>query len=195
MSVLDGSVEKAKVASSLLLTSPGTPFIYYGEEIGMQGRKPDEDIRLPMQWSQEANAGFTTGDPWRDPDPAFEQVNVAGEAGDPDSLLSHYRDLIALRAAHPALRSDGIWLVETDTPALFASLRVENGDMILVLLNLEAANHFHPEMTVSLPRHVASQYLMPGGPRLQVDEAGGFKSSTLVPAFAPYSIHILQLGK
>ena len=55
MSVLNGKVEKAKLAAVMLLTSPGTPFIYYGEEIGMQGKKPDEDIRLPMQWSADVN--------------------------------------------------------------------------------------------------------------------------------------------
>jgi glycosidase len=201
MSVLNGSVEKAKVASALLLTSPGTPFIYYGEEIGMQGRKPDEDIRLPMQWSGEQNAGFTTGSPWRPPEPAFRQVNVAGETGDPDSLLSHYRKLIALRLAHPALRSDGIWLVETDNPALFASLRIENGDMILVLMNLgkQPIAHYSLEMSKSpLPQgSYSSQSLMGAGgtSTLQVDENGGFKSSTLVPALASYSIHILELGK
>ncbi|MBL8051714.1 MAG: hypothetical protein JNM46_10875, partial [Anaerolineales bacterium] len=51
MSVFNGNVAKAKMASFLMLTSPGTPYIYYGEEIGMQGVKPDEDIRLPMQWN------------------------------------------------------------------------------------------------------------------------------------------------
>ncbi|MEP6895940.1 MAG: alpha-amylase family glycosyl hydrolase, partial [Chloroflexota bacterium] len=76
VSVLNGKVEKAKLAAVMLLTSPGTPFIYYGEEIGMQGKKPDEDIRLPMQWSADSNAGFTTGTPWRAPDVNYSQVNV-----------------------------------------------------------------------------------------------------------------------
>ncbi|MBT3391812.1 MAG: alpha-amylase, partial [Chloroflexi bacterium] len=59
MSVFNGDLGKAKTAASLLLTAPGTPFIYYGEEIGMQGKKPDEDIRLPMQWSADQQAGFS----------------------------------------------------------------------------------------------------------------------------------------
>ena len=57
-------LDKAKLAASVLMTAPGVPFIYYGEEIGMTGEKPDEQIRTPMQWSAEGNAGFTTGSPW-----------------------------------------------------------------------------------------------------------------------------------
>ena len=61
----------------------------------MQGKKPDENIRRPMQWSADANAGFTAGRPWRAPDPDFSSVNVGAETGDPASLSSHYRALIA----------------------------------------------------------------------------------------------------
>jgi glycosidase len=55
---------KAGHAATVLLTIPGTPFIYYGEEIGMVGQKPDEQIRSPMQWSKELSGGFTKGSPW-----------------------------------------------------------------------------------------------------------------------------------
>ena len=63
MSQLAGKVEKARVAAAMLLTAPGVPFIYYGEEIGMVGLEADEEQRTPMQWSGGANAGFTTGRP------------------------------------------------------------------------------------------------------------------------------------
>ena len=201
MSVLNGNADRAKVAASLLLTSPGTPFIYYGEEIGMQGKKPDEDIRLPMQWSAAENAGFTTGQPWRKPDAAFAQVNVASEANDPGSLLSHYRELLALREAHPALRSNGLWLVETGNPALYASLRVQNGDMILVLVNLGKlpVADYSLALTkspLSPGKYTARTLMGPGGPAtLEVDANGGFKTSGIIPAFAPYATYILELGK
>ena len=94
MSQLGGDLNKAKLAAFFLLTSPGTPFIYYGEEIGMQGKKPDENIRLPMQWTSDANAGFTTGHPWRAPASDFSSVNVEAQTGAPDLLLEHYRALI-----------------------------------------------------------------------------------------------------
>jgi alpha-amylase len=123
MSVFHGNVDKAKVASFLMLTLPGTPFIYYGEEIGMQGQKPDEDIRLPMQWSADEFAGFSTTTPWRTPYNDYAQVNVAAQAGDPASLLEHYRALIQLRKSNPALQTGDITLLDAGNSGIFVSLR------------------------------------------------------------------------
>ena len=138
MSVLYGDLGKAKVAASLMLTAPGTPFIYYGEEIGMRGQKPDEDIRLPMQWSDGANAGFACSqtEPWRAPYQDFERVNVAVQQADEDSLWSHYHQMIALRKAYPALRIGETTLVDTDQRALFAALHTTPNEQLLVLVNL-----------------------------------------------------------
>src|SRR5215217_2948418 len=66
MTVLAGDVAEAKLAATALLTLPGLPFIYYGEEIGMRGEKPDERLRTPMQWTAGAAGGFTTGQPWQE---------------------------------------------------------------------------------------------------------------------------------
>ena len=137
MSVLNGKVEKAKLTAVILLTSPGTPFIYYGEEIGMQGKKPDEDIRLPMQWSADTNAGFTTGTPWRAPDANYAQVNVAVQEKDPDSLLNLYRTLTKLRAEHSVLRTGNITILETGNPGVYAALRSNADENILILINLK----------------------------------------------------------
>ena len=136
MSQLYGEVDKAKIAASLLLTSPGAPFIYYGEEIGMVGKKPDENLRRPMQWSGAENAGFSGGKPWRQPDAGYSEVNVAAQTGDPASLLSHYRALIKIRSEHPALRTGATEIVATGNPAVFAALRVFENETILVLVNL-----------------------------------------------------------
>ena len=136
MSVFYGNVDKAKIAAFLMLTSPGTPFIYYGEEIGMQGQKPDEDLRLPMQWSADSFAGFSTTNPWRDPRSDYAQVNVTAETVDSNSLLEHYRLLIRLRKQHPALNSNQISLIETHNSGVFSSLRISGDETLLVLVNL-----------------------------------------------------------
>jgi alpha-amylase len=136
MSVLNGNEQKARLAAVMLLTAPGTPFIYYGEEIGMQGRKPDEDIRLPMQWSAEANAGFSTGTPWRGLDPTFVDVNVAEQDAKPDSLLHLYRRLIQLRKDYAVLRTGQLSVLETDNSGVYAILRRDESASMLVLVNL-----------------------------------------------------------
>ena len=108
MSEVGGDVAIAKLAATWLLTSPGVPFVYYGEEVGLEGVKPDETIRTPMPWTDaEPGVGFTTGVPWQPADPSFVAANVADEIGDPDSLLAHYRALIQDRAASVALRRGG----------------------------------------------------------------------------------------
>ena len=136
MSVFYGNLGKAKIAASLMLMSPDTPFIYYGEEIGMLGKKPDEDIRLPMQWSSAENAGFSESKPWRTVDTGYPQTNVVAQMDNPDSLLSHYRTLIALRNTYPALRTGETLILDTGTSAIFASLRIQGDEAILILINL-----------------------------------------------------------
>jgi alpha-glucosidase len=92
-------------AATLLLLLPGIVFLYQGDEIGLAngpGADPAYDragrdaMRHPMQWDGSANGGFTTGRPWLPAsDPA--ERNVEAQRGDPESLLDHYRRLIALR--------------------------------------------------------------------------------------------------
>jgi len=136
MSVLNGNVGKAKNAAFILMTSPGTPFIYYGEELGMVGRKPDEYIRRPMQWSAEENAGFTTGKPWEDVDSGYAEVNVNSEQSAPDSLLRAYQTLIELRAAHPALNSGEYFPVTTTSTGVYAYIRKSDQETVLIVVNL-----------------------------------------------------------
>jgi alpha-amylase len=139
MSVLNGNVEKAKVAAALMLTSPGTPFIYYGEEIGMEGEKPDEDIRLPMQWNGGDNAGFTTGTPWRAPNTNYLLANVSAETADPNSLLSFYHTFISIRNQHPAMKDGSLSLINTDNTGVFATLRIDSSEAIIIVINLTKA--------------------------------------------------------
>lgn len=146
---------QARVAAMLLLTLRGTPTIYYGDEIGMTdlpipphlvqdpaeknqpgigvGRDPE---RTPMLWDASANGGFTTGTPWL-PTGAAE-VNVAAQAGQPDSMLALYRQLIALRRNNPALVAGAIGEV-TAQGNLLSFTRSHAGQHLRVLLNMGQA--------------------------------------------------------
>ena len=150
-----GDFRKMKLLLTMLLTQRGTPFLYYGDEIGMKdgwvmrcrmkdpvgirywpfhrGRDP---ARTPMQWSGGPGAGFTTGDPWL-PIPAdVRQAIVASQTGRPDSILEHTRHLISLRTRFRAL-SHGGWEILPSSKRLLAYRRSgdENEKSVLVILN------------------------------------------------------------
>ncbi len=136
MSQLQDDVNKAKAAATVLLTAPGVPFIYYGEEIGMDGQKPDELIRAPMQWTADKNAGFSKITPWELPNQDFTTKNVAQEENDPNSLLSLYRNLIQIRNQQPALQYGDLVKVTSGSGSIYASLRTSNDGGVLTLVNL-----------------------------------------------------------
>ena len=137
MSLYEGNVDKAKTGAFVYLTGPGVPFIYYGEEIGMFGNKPDELLRTPMQWSDESNAGFTSGTPWQPADSSYQDVNVKVQDEDEFSLLNHYRSLVNLRNQYPVLRT-GAYLPFTSTCRLiYPVMRVNEEEILILLANLD----------------------------------------------------------
>lgn len=196
---------QAAVAASLYLLYPGTPFIYYGEEIGMQGVKPDEDIRRPMQWSAEG--GFTTGEPWR---PYFgdqETRNVAAQDADPASLLNHYRALIRLRSAHPALRT-GDWLpvtVNKQARSVYSFVRAQGDERFLVLINLSDKPVSNYELSLAAgegatPSAQAVKGEIIFGPPDASQEApaitpDGFEGYQPISTLAPYSTYVIRFAQ
>jgi alpha-amylase len=99
--------DKLVVAAALMLASPGTPYVYYGEELGMIGGadRADENKRTPMRWSAEGpHHGFTTGSPWWPMTDERPGTDVATQRADEGSLMNHYRRLIAARKSSLALR-------------------------------------------------------------------------------------------
>jgi alpha-glucosidase len=144
---------RAKVAACLLLTLRGTPFVYYGEEIGMRDADiPSSELRdlcfahgftrdparSPMQWSAGRNGGFTSGAPWIRLAPDFRERNVEEQAADHRSLLRFYRELIWLRRRSAALQT-GSWTPLINRPrGALAYLRTGGEDAVLVALNFTA---------------------------------------------------------
>lgn len=138
MTALSGDAAKARVAASAMLMLPGTPFVYYGEEIGMTGDKPDERIRTPMQWSGSSTGGFSTTAPWEALQTDWVTTNVELQDRDRRSLLNHYRKLIHLRNAHPALSHGGMTIGSTSDARTAAFIRRAGAETILVVVNFAA---------------------------------------------------------
>jgi alpha-glucosidase len=151
--------EIAKQLALMLLTLRGTPFIYYGEEIGMKTTVPTrlQDVqdpvgkvywpknkgrdgeRTPMQWTSGRNAGFTTAaKPWLPVPPTAAIRNVETESRDPRSVLNFYKRAIALRRASPALL-DGTYSAIGNDPNVFAYRRRAPGQTMIVALNMSNA--------------------------------------------------------
>ena len=106
----------------------------------MTGAKPDERIRTPMRWDASAPAaGFSTHAPWEPLSGDEAEVNVQAEQGDPGSLWSTYRDLIAVRAAHRALSEGSYVPVAGDSAAVVASIRSWPTETALVIANVSGA--------------------------------------------------------
>jgi alpha-glucosidase len=148
----------AKLMAALYLTLPGTPIMYYGEEIGMENNDPKrkQDVldplgktgwpknkgrdgeRTPMQWNTEKNAGFTLGEPWLPIPPSYRTHNVATELRDPNSILNFYRRLLELHHQnHALLYGDYVALNQND-PNVLSYLRRYQHQAVLVVLNMSA---------------------------------------------------------
>jgi alpha-glucosidase len=142
----------AKAAATIELTLRGTPFLYYGEEIGAQDiavpRGDARDLaarrmaewwnrdgcRAPMAWSDVETAGFTTGEPWLPMPPDVASRNVERQRASESSVLAHYRRLLALRRASAALRTGDLTLVDVGDPDVLAYLRRAGDEVALVMV-------------------------------------------------------------
>jgi len=129
-------LREQKLAAFIYLTGPGTPYIYYGEEIGMVGGKPDEMIRKPMQWSSETNAGFSDFVPWQELSEGWLETNVEIQAQSPDSLLNWYKALVNTRNQLPALQKGSYLPFTSSCSRLYSVARVYEDQVVLILANL-----------------------------------------------------------
>ena len=198
---LGGDVAKARVAATLLLTLPGLPFVYYGEEIGMTGDKPDERLRTPMQWSVAAGAGFTRATPWEALQPDWTATNVAVQDADTASLLELYRRLIHLRSERSALGGGDFVRLAAGHDAIIAYLRRDGARLVLVVANVGGSAAARVELSSSDPalapgRYTATRLLAPGAANaLTVGADGRIRGYVPVATVAPLETYILELSR
>lgn len=194
MGELRGNVDEAKIAASILLTIPGVPFIYYGEEIGMTGNKPDERIRTPMRWDETpTTAGFTTASqPYEALSNDDSSISVATQANDSDSLLNHYRALIQLRGQYPALASGGYMPVTlTGTRNAYAFIRHTADQAVLVLINLDDEETTGYSLNLADTGFISAQGLYGEGDF--TPPSGDLSVYTPIETMPPYSTYIILL--
>jgi maltose alpha-D-glucosyltransferase/alpha-amylase len=143
--LLDNSLHAMQLAHALILSLPGTPCLYYGDEIGMGDNVwlPDRDpVRTPMQWTPDRNAGFSNADPGALYLPVVQSllhhyngVNVESALAQPTSLLYWLRAFLRARAQHPAFADGGYQDVPSTASSVFSFLRTHSEESVLVAMN------------------------------------------------------------
>lgn len=163
--LLDNSRDELELAHALLFSLPGSPFIYYGDEIGMGDNiwLPDRDAsRTPMQWTPDRNAGFSSADPGKLYLPVvqslvyhYSQTNVESQLAQSRSLLHWVRNVIHVRKAHPVFGLGSLQVVETDHESVLAFVRsypgsgTQSGDAAEDVLCVFSFSHNPVSVTIS----------------------------------------------
>jgi len=143
---MGGDMHKVELLYAILFSLPGVAIIYYGDEIGMGDNiwLDDRDgVRTPMQWSNGAYAGFTSGNPKKLYRPvinegrySFKKINVAQQKVDKDSFLKRLKALVQMLKAHPIFASQRFTVVNAGQREVFAIQRSNDSETILCLHNL-----------------------------------------------------------
>lgn len=194
-------VAKAKAAAGILMTLPGVPYLYYGEEVAMRGKKPDEFIRRPMQWTNGTNAGFTTGTPWVQMNSDYATSNVQTLQADPNSLWNYYRRLIHIRTSSVPLLHGDYSAVSASTDKVYAFLRTKDGQGVLALHNLQSTPASSVTFSLTQSSLAAGTYavkdLLSGANlgNIAITSAGGFSSFGPIASLDGYGTYVLLMTK
>ena len=151
--------DRMKVAASIYLSLPGIPFLYYGEEVGMIGTGDHENIRKPMQWTDGAHAGFTSGVPWNSVGSNYQNNNVASMESDPNSLLNHYKKMIRIRNDQTALRQGQLNLMSSTANSVISYARMLEEEGIIVIANLSSGDQ-SPTLNLEASVLTPGQYFL-----------------------------------
>ncbi len=144
--LLEGDRRKIELMNMLLFSLPGTPIVYYGDELGMGDNYYLGDrygVRTPMQWASDKNAGFSKSNPQKlflpviiEPEYHYEAINVENQDKSPSSLLWWMRRIIAMRKKYKAFSRGSIEFINSSNPKVLAFVRKYEEDIIMVVVNL-----------------------------------------------------------
>lgn len=152
--VLNNNLEQAELAASIYLTLPGTPYLYYGEEIAMTGSKPDPDIRLPMPWSDAAYGGFSSRAPWRTLPDGYRERNVETMQQSDTNILKTYQKLNHLREQYPLLTDGRFLQLDTGDESVLSYMRTDGETELIFVANLSnqskeiSITHYNPDLEI-----------------------------------------------
>jgi alpha-glucosidase len=203
----------AKLMGAFYLTLRGTPIMYYGEEIGMENNDPvrREDVkdpigrtgwpkekgrdgeRTPMQWSPAPNAGFSNAKPWLPVPPSYQTHNVESETKDPDSVLSLYKKVLALRHTNEALLEGNYMALNEDDPNVMSYVRSYKNKSVIVALNMSAT----PQKTtfdLSDRRFGPGSYAIVPALNIMVSSPGASAQGGAV-TLEPYGLLIAEISR
>jgi maltose alpha-D-glucosyltransferase/alpha-amylase len=206
--LLDNSRAELELAHALLFSLPGSPFLYYGDEIGMGDNiwLPDRDAsRTPMQWTPDRNAGFSTADPGKLYLPVvqslvynFSLVNVESQLAQSRSLLHWIRNVVHVRKAHPTFGLGTIKVLRTDHESVLAFVReyagsgTQFGDVSEQILCVFSFAHNPVSVKIELTDHQ-------GQPTVDLFGGGHFPpvgdDGVLTLTLASQSFYWLHLGE
>lgn len=158
--LLDNNRRKIELMNCLLFSLPGTPVLYYGDEIGMGDNfyLGDRDgVRTPMQWSPDRNAGFSNANPQKlylplilDPEYHYEAVNVETQRGNTSSLFWFTKRIISMRKQFKAFGRGGMQFLEVENPKILAFTRIYEDEILLIVVNF---SKFSQPAEVDLTAH------------------------------------------
>jgi glycosidase len=185
-----GNQAEYRLAAATYLLLPGTPFVYYGEEVGLAGSttlQGDAALRTPMSWTNDtSNAGFTTGVPYRGLSGNVATNNVAAQLSDPNSLHAFYKAIIGLRNSRPSI-AQGAYVAPFSNGSVMGFQRTSGNERTLVVYNYGlAATVATPG---SLPANGTLTMLYPtAGGTTAIDGTGQASVTLGAQSFAVYSV-------
>jgi maltose alpha-D-glucosyltransferase/alpha-amylase len=195
--LLERDRRRIELMNSLLLSLPGTPVIYYGDEIGMGDNIHLGDrngVRTPMQWSPDRNGGFSRADPAAlvlppimDPLYGYGAVNVEAQTRDPHSLLNWMRRMLAVRRRHPAFGRGTLTFLYPKNRKILAFLREFENETLLCVANI-AHSHQAVELDLSAFNGRVPVELSAGTPFPPIGEL------TYLLTLPPYGFYWFALG-